>query len=222
MTLKEAIKERHTVRKFTDEKISDDKVKLLNDRIDELNKKFGLSMELVTNNSDGVAGIAKALISKGVNNYFVLAGNGEANMDEKLGYCGSDLCLYSQTLGLNTWWIGGMFSLKGIKRNIKSTDSKVNSIIVVGYGQTQGTQHKSKSAADVSSYDGEAPEWFKEGVDALLLAPTAVNRQGFTVKGHDNKVSITYKSGPFSGVDLGIGKHHFELGAGAENFTWED
>lgn len=221
MTMLEAIKERHTVRKFTDAPISEDAVKLLKDRIQMLNEKYGLNIELVTNNSEGVASVARFLISKGVNNYFVLAAKKGENADEKLGYCGSDLCLYAQTLGLNTWWIGGMYSTKGVMKNIESDDVKVNSIIVVGYGQTQGVPHKSKTADDVSSYEGEKPEWFKAGVDALLLAPTAVNRQGFTVKGHDGKVSISYSAGPFSGVDLGIGKHHFELGAGAENFEWE-
>jgi hypothetical protein len=28
--------------------------------------------------------------------------------------------------------------------------------------------------------------------------------------------------GPFSKVDLGIGKYHFEVGAGKENFEWVD
>ena len=221
MTLNEAISKRHTVRKFTDEKLTAETVSLLNNKIEELNQKYGLCIELVTNNSDGIIGIAKALISKGVNNYFVLAGENSPESEEKLGYCGSELCLYAQTLELNTWWIGGMFSLKGVKKNSKYPDAKVNSIIVVGYGQTQGVPHKSKSASDVSSFEGDAPDWFKNGVEALLLAPTAVNKQAFTVKGKGNKVSLTYKKGPFSNVDLGICKHHFELGAGKETFTWE-
>ena len=31
---------------------------------------------------------------------------------------------------------------------------------------------------------------------------------------------MTCDNGVFSGVDLGIGKYHFELGAGRENFDW--
>lgn len=221
MTLKEAIYQRHTVRKFTDKAIPDDVVALLKDRVKEHNEKYGVNLELVTGNSDGLIGFAKLIMAKGVNNYFVLAAKDGSNKDEMLGYCGSDLCLYAQTLGLNTWWVGGMYSGKGVRKNISADDVKVNSIIIVGYGQTQGVQHKSKTAESISSYDGEAPEWFKEGVDALLHAPTAINRQSYTVMGHDNKVSITYSNGPFAGVDLGIGKNHFEIGAGKENFEWE-
>ena len=92
-------------------------------------------------------------------------------------------------------------------------------ILVVGYGTTQGKPHKSKTAEDVSTYEGNPPEWFKQGVEAALLAPTAVNRQGFKIKGTGNKVSITYKKAPFDMEDLGIVKHHFQTAADPTNFT---
>ena len=53
-----------------------------------------------------------------------------------------------------------------------------------------------------------------------FLAPTAINMQNFNITGKGNKVTLTYKSGPMSGIDKGIIKHHFELGAGKENFEW--
>ena len=40
MTIKEAIKQRHMVRKYTDKKIPVDLVELLNARIEENNKKY--------------------------------------------------------------------------------------------------------------------------------------------------------------------------------------
>lgn len=93
-------------------------------------------------------------------------------------------------------------------------------ILVIGYGETQGHPHKSKTARDVSTYEGNPPEWFNQGVEAALLAPTAVNHQGFQIKGAENKVTITYKKAPFDMEDLGIVKHHFEIGAGQNNFTY--
>ena len=65
------------------------------------------------------------------------------------------------------------------------------------------------------------PQWFIDGVNAALLAPTAINKQAFKITGNGNKVSISYKFGPFDEVDKGIVKYHFELGAGIENFEWE-
>lgn len=221
MTLKDAIYERHMVRKYTTEAISAEVVTLLKERVAENNKKYGLNMELVTNNADGVPGFAKLFFAKGVNNYFVLAGPDSSDLDEKLGYCGSDLMLYAQTLGLNTWWVGFTYSKKGAAKNAKVGNAKINGIIAVGHGKDAGVQHKLKSAGEISSYEGKAPEWFTAGVDALLHAPTAMNKMVYQVKGKGNKVSITCNNGNFAGIDLGIGKNHFELGAGKDNFEWE-
>ena len=220
MTIKEAIKERHMVRQYTDKTIPTDIVESLNARITENNKKYDLHLALVVGNSDGIGSMAKLLLSKTVNNYIVLAGVDAPNLDEKLGYCGADLILYAQTLGLNTWWVGGMFNGKGALKNLNNKDVCVNGVIAIGYGKTQGVPHKSKTAAEISRYNSKAPQWFIDGVDALLYAPTALNKQPYVVSGDGNKVSISAGNGHFSGIDLGIGKYHFEVGAGKENFEW--
>ena len=75
-----------------------------------------------------------------------------------------------------------MFNAKGAKKNIQESNVKINGIIAVGYGQTQGAQHKSKSAAEISQYNGIAPQWFIDGVDALLYAPTALNKQEMCIR----------------------------------------
>lgn len=220
MTIKEAIKERHMVRKYKEKAIPWDVVELLHSRIAENNKNYNLNLTLVTNNSDGIGGLAKLLLTKTVNNYIILAGEATPDLDEKLGYCGADLILYAQTLGLNTWWVGGMFSGKGAQKHLNSKDIRINGVIAIGYGQTQGVQHQSKTAAEISEYNGTAPQWFIDGVDALLHAPTALNKQAYKVVGDGDKVSLTYNGGHFAGIDLGIGKYHFEVGAGKENFEW--
>ena len=220
MTIKEAVKQRHMVRKFTDKPIPADLAELLNARISENNASHSLNLKLVTGNSDGIGGMAKMLLTKTVHSYIVLAGKDRADLDEKLGYCGADLCLYAQTLGLNTWWVGGMFSGKGAMKHLETKDVRVNGVIAIGYGQTQGVPHKSKTAAEISQYNGAAPQWFLDGVEALLCAPTALNKQPYMVRGDGDRVSLTAGEGHFAGIDLGIGKYHFEVGAGKDNFHW--
>ena len=217
MDMKQAMKERHMVRKYTDKPIPEEIVAKLNERVKKNNEQYGLSIRLITNDGSAVPGIIKLILAKGVNNFFIMAG--PEGSDELCGYCGADLMLYAQTLGLNTWWVGGTYNRKGAQE--KSGNAKPVGIIAVGYGQTQGTQHKSKKASDVCSYDGKEPEWFKEGVNAALLAPTALDKQAFTITGTENKVSITCDNGIFTGVDTGLVKYHFELGAGKENFEWK-
>jgi len=219
MTLQEAMCVRHKVSKYKDKPLSADIVRQLDDRIKVQNQKYGLKMQLFTECKDAMPGIIAALMSKGVKNYIILAGSNAPGIDEKLGYSSADLMLYAQTLGLNTWWIGGMYSRKNAKKNINAgEDTKIIGIVVVGYGENQGVPHKSKAASEIASYEGTAPEWFKAGVSATLLAPTAMNKQAFTIKGKDNKVRMTCDNGSYSRANLGIGKYHFELGAGKDNF----
>ena len=219
MTLEEAMRNRHTVRRYTDRKLPQEILEQLQRRIQKNNQEYGLTMNLVTENTEAFGPALRLFLAKGVRNYAVLAGKDEPGLEERLGYCGADLMLFAQTLGLNSWWVGGTFSRKGVQRQAGDGDA-VAGVLALGYGATQGTPHKSKRPEDISRYDGTPPEWFSRGVESVLLAPTALNRQAFTIRGSGGTVSMTCENGVFSGVDLGIGKYHFEAGAGKENFTW--
>lgn len=216
MTLQEAMKARHMVRKYTDKAIPADIVAKLNDRLKQNNEQYGLSIKLMINDDSAVPGVIKLILAKGVNNFFIMAGPEGAG--ECLGYCGADLMLYAQTLGLNTWWVGGTYNRKGAAE--KSEGATPVGIIAVGYGQTQGVPHKTKTADAVSSYEGDVPGWFRDGVTAALLAPTALAKQSFFIRGSENKAELTCDNGMFTEVDKGLVKYHFELGAGKENFEW--
>ncbi|MBQ3106441.1 MAG: hypothetical protein IJC51_03085, partial [Eggerthellaceae bacterium] len=85
----------------------------------------------------------------------------------------------------------------------------------------------SKAPNKVSNITGESPEWFARGVEAALLAPTAVNQQRFYIEltgaVTDAGVPVVRArslGGPFSDVDLGIVKYNFEVAAGVGNFVW--
>lgn len=219
MTIKEAMEVRHTVRRYTDRALSRETESQLESRIAENNERYGLGMKLVTENTEAFQTVIKLVLARGVRNYIVLAGR--AGEDERLGYCGCDVMLYAQTLGLNTWWVGGTYSRKGARRGAGlAKEEPLAGIIAVGYGATQGVAHKSKRAEEISAYSGSAPGWFTRGVEAVLLAPTALNKQAFQITGQGDTVKMTCDNGVFSGIDLGIGKYHFEEGAGRENFRW--
>ncbi|MBR6949922.1 MAG: nitroreductase, partial [Bacilli bacterium] len=180
MTIKEAMKERHMVRKYVDKKIPEDLVSKLNERIEENNKKYDLSIKLMLDNDKAVNSIIKLLLAKGVKNYIILAGNDTDDLAEKLGYSSADIMLYAQTLGLNTWYVGGTFN-RGVSKYVPN--KKVIGIVAIGYGINNGVAHKSKTLEEVSSYDGTMPEWFKNGILASLLAPTALNKQDYRIVG---------------------------------------
>ena len=71
------------------------------------------------------------------------------------------------------------------------------------------------------SYKGEMSRWFQNAMNGALTAPTAMNQQKFYFELlDDNKVKAKSLFGPYSKMDLGIVKYHFELGAGETEFEW--
>lgn len=219
MDMKEAMLKRHMVRKYMNKPIPDDLVNKMTERIEANNKEYNLNMKLMVDNAEAINAIIKLVLAKNVKNYIILAGENTEDLDEKLGYSGSDIMLYAQTLGLNTWWVGGTFN-RNVSKFVEG--KKVIGIIAIGYGQTQGVPHKTKTSEEVSKYEGTImPKWFYEGIEASLLAPTALNKQDYFIKGNGNKVSIEINNGIFTGANKGLIKYHFELGAGKENFEWE-
>ena len=219
MNTNEAIRERHSVRSYEDRAIDEDKIEVLEKEIAECNRLGGLDIQLMTDEPRAFDSfMAHYGKFSGVRNYIAMVG--KKGEDERIGYYGERLVLLAQTLGLNTCWVA--LTYKKIPGAFEvANGEKLTVVIPFGYGETQGAQHKSKDAADVSNADGNSPEWFRLGVEAALLAPTAVNQQKFTLTYADGKVAARAGTGFYTKVDLGIVKYHFELGAGKENFEWE-
>ncbi len=207
------IKERHSVRAYTDKKIEADKVKLLTEKIKELNEEGNLHLQFIEDaGATYKKFIHKAMGHGSAPSVIACAGPNDDTLEERIGYYGEKLVLYAQELGLNTCWTG-MFNKKALNDNLESGDRLVIAI-AIGYGQTQGKVRKSKEIDKVIDAKGDRPEWFDKGVEMALLAPTAINQQKFVIRlNEDESVDFIDKGGPFSKVDIGIVKCHFEIGA---------
>ena len=224
MTIQEAIQVRHSVRQYIDKPIEAKKIAQLQALIDQSNSEAGLHMQLVVNEPKAFAGgLAKYGKFSGVGNYIaMIAPKGK---DVELGYYGEQVVLLAQTLGLNTCWVGLTFSKQPDQYEIREGEV-LNSVIALGYGATQGVQHPQKKTIDnvAENKSGAAfPDWFVRGVEAALLAPTAVNQQKFLFILHDNnrvEAKARFALSSYTHTDLGIAKCHFEIGAGKENFEW--
>ena len=226
MTLQEAITARHSVRKYIDKEIPADIVTVLQDKIAEYNKVGNLNIQLVLNETRAFTGMLSYGSFSGVKNYFVMVGKKGADLDERVGYYGEQLVLLAQTLGLNTCWVGLSYRKVPEAYNV-GKDEKLACMIALGYGETQGVSHKIKTIEQVSNASDLTPAWFKRGVEAALLAPTAVNQQKFSfeyVGMSNNRHLVRAKKGfsmiGYTQMDLGIAKYHFEIGAGKNNFDW--
>jgi nitroreductase len=238
MTLQEAIEARHSVRAYKDQPLSEEIVKVLEDEIVKLNREGQLHIQLICNEPKAFQGtIAKYGKFRNANNYLVMAGEKAEDLDERVGYYGEHLVLLAQTLGLNTCWVGLSYS-KVPGTYVLGEGEKIVCYIAIGYGETQGSGHKIKTVEQVSrsavrtlgsskNASDITPSWFKKGVEAALLAPTAVNQQKLSfeyVGMNNNRHQVRAKRGfsmiGYTKIDLGIAKYHFEIGAGKDNFEW--
>lgn len=238
MTIQEAIEARHSVRAYKNQPLTEDIVKVLEEQIVALNHEGNLHIQLIQNEPRAFQGtLAKYGKFRNVTSYMVMAGKRADDLDERIGYYGEHLVLLAQTLGLNTCWVG--LSYKKIPDTYVLEEGEViKAYIAIGYGETQGTSHKIKTVEQVSrsavrtlgsseNVSDVIPSWFKRGVEAALLAPTAVNQQKFSfeyVGMNNNRHQVRAKKGfsmiGYTQMDLGIAKYHFEIGAGKENFDW--
>lgn len=224
MNLQEAIIARHSVRKYLEKSIEPEKVTILKEEIGRINAEAGLNVQLVLEEPRAFsAGILKYGSFSGVRNYLVMAGRKGEEVSEAVGYYGEKLVLLAQTLGLNTCWVG--LTYKKIPGTfVLGPGEKIHCVIALGYGVDGGVQHPLRPREKYYEAEGPVPDWFLAGVDAALLAPTAVNQQRFKFILHPGDVVEAKGVRSLIGyvrMDLGIAKYHFEIGASPAAFTWK-
>ena len=212
MEIIELMKERHSVRQYSDKKIEKEKREVLNTLIAKINQKAGLHIQIIYDEpkcfNSMMAHYGKF---DGVNNYIALVRE-KSKPDESLGYYGEQIVLKAQELGLNTCWVA---MTHGKSKAQIDKGEKLVCLISLGYGKTAGAAHKSKKLSEVCNYKKDMPEWFLSGMEAALLAPTAMNRQKFYFELlPDNSIKITCGRGLYTKLDLGIVKYHFEVVSG--------
>lgn len=216
MDIKEAIRERHSVRQYSSDKIVGDVRTSLERCIQECNEESGLHIQLITDDPE----CFNTLLShygkfSGVSNYVAIVGSKKKDDLEELGgYYGERIVLVAQMLGLNTCWVGGTYGKGKCKAHVDAGE-KIVCVIAIGYGLTKGTEHKSKELSKLCGVaEKDMPVWFREGIEAALLAPTAINQQKFFIDIDGEDAVIKAGFGPFTKLDLGIVRYNFEVASG--------
>ncbi|MFT4146743.1 MAG: nitroreductase family protein [Mobilitalea sp.] len=216
----EVMKARHSVRSYNGRKMEPQVVKILQELIEECNKKGNLHLQLCLEDSAAFDGfMAHYGKFSNVNNYIAIVGKKTKDFEEKAGYYGEKVVLKARELELGTCWVAGTYS-KGKCKAVVDKGEKLLAVITIGYFDKDGVPHKTKGIEELSKVKGSVPDWFRKGMEAAQLAPTAINQQKFTFTLDGNKVTAKAGLGFLTKLDLGIVKYHFELGAGKENFTW--
>ena len=211
MQMLDLMKERHSVRQYSDKKIDGDVKTKLDAYVASINEESGLSMQIFYNEPNCFNSmLAHYGKFSNVKNYIAIVGKKEEQ--EKAGYYGEKLVLKCQELGLNTCWV----ALTHGKVNVQTKpQQKLLILIALGYGTNTGVAHKSKPIKELCKEDAY-PEWFMKGMEAVSLAPTAMNQQKFLFEMKNSQVYAKALMGFYSKIDLGIVKYHFEAVTGHE------
>ena len=216
MDIREAIRARHSVRQYKDEQIAEDVREKIEEMIRQCNEESGLHMQLICNDPE----CFNTLLAhygrfRNAIHYIAIVGPKDfEKLEEKSGYYGEKVVLYAQQLGLNTCWVAGTYG-KSRCRAVLAPGEKIVCVIAVGYGVNEGVKHRNKPVSRICPVpEEEMPAWFRNGVAAAMMAPTAINQQKFRITLEDGEAVITAGRGPMTKIDLGIVKYNFEAGSG--------
>lgn len=220
MNLYEAIPQRHSVRTFTGripEKIITEKL--------ELPDRDGFRIVVVDSSLNG--GIGSYGVIKDAPAWLALVTDGS---DSAILRCAmaAERCVLSLTAqGIGSCWIGGTFNSSdaGKKAGLHEGE-KIAAVIPFGYAAsrkrflervTSALAHSSKRKAfdELFEVDKDTPAVYREALESVRLAPSAVNAQPWRAKA-DKNGNVTFTAATdnsYTMLDMGIALEHFLIAA---------
>lgn len=242
-TISEIIKERTSIRTYNQNDIDEEKIVKIKDFINNLKGPFYEKVRFrIINSQEPSKGekIGTYGIIKGANIFIAAAyENGEMALEE-VGYEMEKLILYITSLGLGTCWIGGTFNKSEFS---KAMDLKNNEIlpIVTPIGKSEEKKRFIERAMKLFAKSKKRKEWcelfflrdfsvpltpvinlgyFKEVLENVRLAPSALNKQPWRIVKDSNKFHFYINSSKIKSdeltfdihrIDMGIAMCHFDL-----------
>lgn len=242
--ISELIKKRKSVRTYETKEIDGNKLIELEKFINNIEGPFNAAVRFkIINSKEEVNGgrLGTYGVIKGTN-YYIGAAVKKSEFDlEELGYEMEAVILFITGLGLGSCWVGGTFKRGQFGKVMETEEDEIFPIIVpIGFpAEKQRTMEKLmryKAKAD------KRKEWnelfylrdfsspltkfstlgsYKDALENVRLAPSAVNMQPWRIIKKDNKFHF-YKEGEMKNynaklgydmqkIDMGIAMCHFDL-----------
>lgn len=220
--MRAAIINRISRRSYSGEPLNGSEIQKISEMLEQINEKSGLNFQFLEDGSHAFNNFRSSYgMFKNVRSIILLKGNEKTDyLKEKIGYFGEELVLDITDMELGTCWVGGTFD----KNSISIPDDEVlYCVIVVGKVDNLSAKEriirkaghlKTKPMDERIIYTEPLPAWAEKGMQAVMLAPNAVNAQRVTFK-YENGVITAEVPGdkPADMIDLGIAKKHFEIEA---------
>lgn len=238
MKITELIKERKSVRTFTGEPLPDEIVNRLLTYAQSVGNPYGLSVGFRVLNAKE-HGLNSPVIV-GADRYIAGKIKKAPHAEEAFGYSFEKLVLYAQSIGVSTVWIAGTMNRGAFERAMDLGEDEIMPCVSpIGFRAEKKSVRETMMRRGVKAdtrldfgelfFDGSpdkplSPDRsgvFRTPLEAVRLAPSAVNKQPWRVIVRDHTAHFYKKSGKgyadgamdVQKVDLGIALCHFEAAA---------
>ena len=220
--MREAIFKRLSRRTYGDP-LDAESISEINKLIEDINRHTGLTLFLET---DAEKAFASKKYTKGFINHAtsVILMKGPSNLSdlkEKIGYYGEGLVLDLVDRNYGTCWVAGTMDRSVFSEEDNET---LVCVLIVGNVGDQDVSEKTvrnmirmsaKKPQEMISSDTEIPDWIMEAMEAVVKAPSAMNRQKPLFRfSHGILTAEVPDDYVMDLVDLGIAKRHFVESAG--------
>ncbi len=228
MEIKEAIRQRRSVRSFTGESISDAQRKDLLEFLSELYNPFGGNFTIRLKEFDLKNGYRPATYGmiKGASDFFLIGMADDEQTSLAVGFCFEQVVLRAWQLGLGSCWIAATFKETDFDRGeLWPENEKLRIVCPVGYEAKKRVVEKitrltlgsrSRLPFDELFFTDEfkktldRDDRFAEALEMMRLAPSSKNTQPWRAFVCGSSVHFYYvPKNPLSVLDCGIGICHF-------------
>ncbi|HOC81131.1 MAG TPA: nitroreductase family protein, partial [Bacilli bacterium] len=134
MEIMELIRQRHSVRRYLDRPIEENKRDIIDSYVDEQRKQSGLNIKVCYDEPKAFQTLLAHYGSfrKAVN-YVAFIGKKEA--ETKVGYFGEAIVLKLQEIGINSCWVAVSYSKRKTPIELQEGED-ILSVVSFGYGET--------------------------------------------------------------------------------------
>lgn len=230
-SITEIIKERHSVRSYKEDSLSQEIIDNIEKYIEDLENPFDVKIRIrfiKKEKYDGVVRLGTYGVIKGAKYYLIGVCENKEFALEALGYAFEKAILYCTSLGLGTVWLGGTFNKSSFEKTINLREDEILPVISpVGYKGDEKSfigsfikEHRNNRKAfselffenDFSNELNNNDDEFYEALEMVRLAPSSVNSQPWRIVKEGENFHI-YNSGKrkMNKIDIGIALSHIDL-----------
>lgn len=238
-SITEIIKQRKSVRSYSDKVISEDLIEEIENYINNVDNPFDIKVRvslIKKENYDGVVRLGTYGVIKGAKYFLIAACENKEFSLEAVGYTFEKTILYCTSLGLSTVWLGGTFSRSSFKKTINLREDEILPIVSpIGYESDSksfiqkliNNNGNRKEFSEIffennfsTPLTSDIDDIYKEVLEMVRLAPSSMNSQPWRIIKENEDLHIyTSGKGSMNKIDIGIALAHIDMYMKEMNIT---